>query len=106
MRVVAASVDRVGYPCELSGKIARNLDVLTSCFPLARIQFPVPAPRPAGKQRADVDVLGARAEVFRRGHERGKHDRYPGSYPRLTTANSWLGGPAGLCKFLLTAVSP
>src|SRR5713226_2138768 len=106
MRVVAASVDRVGYPCELSVKIARNLDVLTGCFPLARIQFPVPAPRPAGKQRAVVDVLGVRVEVFRREYELGKQDREPISYPRISSANGWIGGLVCVCKFLLNVVSP
>src|SRR5580698_11650377 len=87
MCVVAASVDRVGYPRELSVKIARDLDVLTSGFVLARIQFPVPPPRPAGQQRAVVDVLGVRVEVFRRGDERGEHGRQPGSDPRISPAD-------------------
>jgi hypothetical protein len=35
MGIVAASVNRVGYPGELSVKIARNLNVLTGGFVLA-----------------------------------------------------------------------
>src|ERR1700677_487687 len=106
MCVVAASVRRGRYPCELSVKVARNLDVLASCFVLARIQLPVSAPRPAGQQRAVVDVLGVRVEVFRRGDERGEHGRQPGSDPRISPADGWLGSLVCLCEFLLNAVSP
>jgi len=35
MRVVTAAIDRVGYPCELPVKVARNLDVLTGGLMLA-----------------------------------------------------------------------
>src|ERR1700730_5065292 len=106
MCIVPASVNRVGYPCELSVEIARNLDVLTGGFALARVQLPVLSPRPAGKQRAVVDVLGVRVEVLRRGNERGEHDRQPGSDPRISTADGWLGGLVCLGEFLLNAVSP
>src|ERR1044071_9396023 len=92
MCIVAASVNRVGYPCEFSVKIARTLDVLTGGFALACVQPPVLAPRPAGKQRAVVDVLGVRVEVLRRGDERGEHDRQPGSDPRISAADGWQGG--------------
>src|SRR5512135_2411499 len=106
MRIVAASVNRIGYPCELSVKIARNLDILTGGFALACIQLPVLTPRPAGKQCAIVDVLGVRVEAVRRGDERGEHDRQPGSDPRISTADGWLGGLVCLGEFLLNAVSP
>src|ERR1700734_4092271 len=106
MCVVAASVDRVGYPRWLSVQVACDLDVLASGFVLARIQLPVPAPRPAGQQRAVVDVLGVRVEVFRRGDERGEYGYQPGSDPRVSPADGWLGSFICLCEFLLNAVPP
>src|SRR5450631_883715 len=101
MRVVAAPVDRVGYPRELSVKITRDLDILTGGLVLAGVQLPVPAPRPAGKQGSVVDVLGTRVEVLRGGDERGEHDRQPGSNPGNGPAYSRLGSLVRLGEFLL-----
>ena len=53
---MAASVDCIGYPCELSGKGAGDLNVRAGGLVLPGVQFRVRSPRPARKQRAGHDV--------------------------------------------------
>jgi len=105
VRVMSASVNRVGNPREPSAECARDLRVHAGRLVLAGVQLGMRGPRPARKQSTVHDVLCPPVKVVSRRNVFPQHLTQQGCYCGNCAAYRRLGNPVGLGQFFLGSIA-
>ena len=105
VRVMSASVNRVGNPRESSAECARDLHVHAGRLVLAGVQLRMRGPRPARKEGAVHDVLRPPVKVVSRRNIFSQNPAEQWCYCGNRAAYRRLGNLVGLRQFFLDSIA-